>query len=521
MPGRPDEGPAFPRPHGGDSAWAQELLDHLRPAGRDPRRLVAWLARTVEAAVGLQDARGGLLAGERLSLDAAVVADVATGRVSAAALDDGVRHVRLVGIRHPGPDPAAAAVLAVARPAPFDRHTADILGHTAGVLELLLRERELAASGRRLRRATADLRLAILQLLMVEDTVSARRVAAGLWPGLLEEDTARVYVLEGAAAERDRLADACVDVTDGRALVVRCPAVDEHVIVVGPATEVGERLRSLVTDRPGTFLGGSPRQRLALTATAYGQAVTALAVARFRPDRAAVYAARTRPAQLMDPVALRAWAGAVLRPLDALPHHVRAELLATTRLGLEFTAVSAAKVLGVSRNTVRARMDRVAALLGADFSRLAVRAVTHAALNTEAAHGPCDSRGAASDPPSRVRLTELLRTSALGAWAEGLLGRLDEDGRDLRRTLRAWTGADAHAERAAQVLGVHAQTVREHLRAVEPVLERRLTAGGTDLYEVVLAHLVTGELPVPDLGAGAVPAAGAANPDQPDAPVHR
>ncbi|MCC5477591.1 helix-turn-helix domain-containing protein [Streptomyces barringtoniae] len=518
MAGRPDGDPAFQQPNGGDSAWAQELLDQLRPAGRDPRRLVDWLARTVSASVCLQDDRGGLLAGEWLPLDSAVFADVAAGRVSAASLDDGARHVRLVGIRRPGPGPGAGAVLAVARPEPFDRRATEILGRTVGILELLLRERESAESGRRLRRATADLRLAILQLLMVEDTVSARRVAAGLWPGLLEQDSARVYVLEGTAAERDRLADACVDATEGRALVVRCPAVDEHVIVVGPSADVGERLRSLVADRRGTFLGGSPRQRLALTATAYGQAVTALAVARFRSDRYAVYAARTRPARLIDPAALRAWAAAVLRPLDQLPHHVRAELLATTRLGLEFTAVNAAKVLGVSRNTVRARMDRVAALLGADLSRLPVRAVAHAALDTEAAQGPYDLSGGAPGPPTRARLTELLGTSALRSWAEGLLGRLDEDGRDLRGTLRAWTGADAHAERAAQVLGVHAQTVREHVRAAEPVLERRLTAGGTDLYEVVLAQLVTGELPVPDVGT---PGPGTPNPDQPDSPVHR
>jgi hypothetical protein len=499
--GRAEEGPAFQQPYAGDSAWAQELLERLRPAGRDLGRLVDWLARTVGASVCLQDGRGDLLAGQRLPLDSAVLADVAAGRVSAAALADGARQVRLVGIRHQGPGPEAAAVLAVARPEPFDRHTAEILNHTAVVLELLLRERELAEAGRRLRRATADLRLAILQLLMVEDTVSARRVAAGLWPGLLEEDTARVYVLEGAAAERDGLAEACVDSTEGRALVVRCPAVDEHVIVVGPSAEVGERLQDIVAGRPGTYLGGSPRQRLALTSTAYGQAVTALAVARFRPERSAVYAARTRPAQLMDPAGLRAWAAAVLRPLDTLPHHVRAELLATARLGLEFTAVNAAKVLGVSRNTVRARMDRIAGLLGADLSRLAVRAVAHTALNTEALHGPYGPSSGAAERPARIRLAELLGTGALRSWAEGLLGRLDEDGRDLRRTLRAWTGADAHAERAAEALGVHAQTVREHVRAAEAVLERRLTAGGTDLYEVVLAHLVTGELALPDLGA--------------------
>lgn len=511
MADRPDESAALARPYG-DGAWAQQLLDQLRPAGRDLGRLVAWLARSTRATVCLQDAHGGLLAGERLPLDASVVADVASGRLAAAALQDGVRHVRLVGIRHPGPGRAVGAVLAVARPAPFDQHTAEILNHTAGVLELLLRERELTESGRRLRRATADLRLAILQLLMVEDIVSARRVAAGLWPGLLEQDSARVYVVETTAAERDRLADACVDATEGRALVVRCPAMDGHVIVVGPSAGVGERLRSLVAGRPGTFIGGSPRQRLALTATAYGQAVTALAVAHFRPERSAVYAARTRPAQLMDPAGLRAWATGVLRPLDTLPHHVRGELLATTGLGLEFTAVSAAKVLGVSRNTVRARMDRVAALLGADLSRPAVRAVAHLALNTEAAQGPYDPDGPPSHPGAPDGLAQLLGTPALRSWAEGLLGRLDGDGRDLRATLRAWIAADAHAERAARRLGVHAQTVREHVRAAEPVLERRLTAGGTDLYETVLAHLVTGELAVPELGT--------TKRGEPDSPVH-
>ncbi|MFB7505456.1 PucR family transcriptional regulator, partial [Streptomyces broussonetiae] len=57
-----------------------------------------------------------------------------------------------------------------------------------------------------------------------------------------------------------------------------------------------------------------------------------------------------------------------------------------------------------------------------------------------------------------------------------------------------------------------AQTVREHVRAAEPVLERRLMAGGTDLYEAVLAHLVVGELPVPELDM--------ANHGQSDSPVH-
>ncbi|MDQ0913248.1 hypothetical protein QFZ22_009233 [Streptomyces canus] len=102
---------------------------------------------------------------------------------------------------------------------------------------------------------------------------------------------------------------------------------------------------------------------------------------------------------------------------------------------------------------------------------------------------------------------------ALGTWARELLGRLDGDARDLRRTLRSWIAAGGNAERAAQTLAVHAQTVREHVRSAEPVLERRLIASGSDLYEVVLAHLATGELEHPVLLPD--------NPGPPDSPVHR
>ena len=62
--------------------------------------------------------------------------------------------------------------------------------------------------------------------------------------------------------------------------------------------------------------------------------------------------------------------------------------------------------------------------------------------------------------------------SAVGGWARELLGRLEGDTRNVRRTLRTWIAAGGNAERAAQSLGVHAQTVREHVRSAEPVLER-------------------------------------------------
>jgi DNA-directed RNA polymerase specialized sigma24 family protein len=475
---------------GAQSAWAQELLGQLRPTGRDLGRVVDWLARTVDGTVCLRGHDAALLAGRPLELDDALAADVADGRIASAAVEDAARHLRLVRVERPGEEPAA--VLAVSRTAPFDRRAADIVTHTAAVAGLLLGADETAAATRRFERAASDLRLAILQLLMVEDIVSARRVAAGLWPGLLDTDTARVYVAESRPEERDRFADECLDATGERALVVRCPAVDAHVIVVTPGDATADRLRALVGGRPDTFLGGSGRHTLARTATAYGQAVSALAVARFRPDQAALYAERTHPERLVDPAALHAWTARLLGPLDALAHHTRAELLATTRLGLEFTAVSTAKILGVSRNTVRARMDRVQDLLRTDFSELTVRAAVHLALNTQAR---------LTDPPRatgpRTAFAGLLAGPAPRSWAHTLLARLDGDGRDLRRTLRAWLAAGGNAERAAEALGVHPQTVRDHVRAAEPVLQRQLLTPGSDLYEVVLAHLVLGELAPP------------------------
>ncbi|MFF9221024.1 helix-turn-helix domain-containing protein [Streptomyces viridosporus] len=489
-----DDGDRWTQASAGErSTWAQELLEHLRPAGRDVRRVVDWLAGTVRAAVSLQDAAGTLVAGTRLPLGEAPVADITSGRIASAAWEGEGRHLRLVKVGHP----SRTCVLAVSRDAPFDRSASDVVTHTAQVIELLLTARESTAAGHRLRRATADLRLAILQLLMVEDTVAARRVAAGLWPGLLDADTACVYVVESDPGRRDRLAEECLNATQEEALVVRCPAMDGHVIVVSPREATAGELRSLVGRHPDTFLGGSARQSLARTATAYGQAVSALAVARFRTDKTAVYAERTHPERLIDPGVLRGWTARLLRPLDALPHHTRAELLATTRLGLEFTAVSAAKVLGVSRNTVRARMERVETMLGADFDDLTARAVVHLALHTQI--NLLDGQAGTDPGAATPHLADLLAAPAVRAWAQDLLGRLDRDTRNLRRTLRTWIAAGGNAERAAQALGVHAQTVREHVRSAEPVLERQLLAAGTDLYEVVLAHLAVGDLEQPVL----------------------
>ncbi|RLU83602.1 PucR family transcriptional regulator [Streptomyces griseocarneus] len=509
-------------PGQGRAALLTELLAHARPGRggyeRAAERLTHWLglvlggsARlvTAESATGAEQTgaeqsgtSGTEPTADEQSAEVAGVGellrDVATGRLASASAADRGRHLRLVAVgrRRPGP------VLVVTRERPFDDGAAELVGEAAGMLELLVRAGEAEADRRGLEAAVSCLRLAVFQLLMGGDVTLAQRTVAGLSPGLLDTERVDVVVLECPEAERDTVAERCAALTDGLALVVRCPAYDHHVIVVVPlprgraADRAGRALRELVAGRPGVFLGRGGGRPLAQTAVAYEDALRALAVARLRPGRTARHAAETRLTQLLDPAGTTAWAGGLLQPLDAVPYPDRGPLLATTGLGLAFTAVKAASILGVSRNTVRARMDRAARLLGTDLTDLTVRAALHLALDADATFPVPVPPVPGQEPPS---LHGLLATDTVRAWAHELLGRLSADDRDLRGTLRAWVAAGTGADRAARLLGLHAQTVREHLRAAEALLRRQLLSGGGDLYEVVLAFVALGETDPPVL----------------------
>ncbi|MER5640496.1 helix-turn-helix domain-containing protein [Kitasatospora sp. NPDC002227] len=417
-------------------------------------------------------------------------AEIAAGRLRSAALEEDGLSLRLAAVGRGG------AHLTVGRAEPFDQAAAALVGQTAGVLAALLRLRAAEQRRDRLAEAAAGLRVAVFQLLMGGEVTLAQRTAEGLAPGLLDTERARVYILEGPAEERDELARACGGATAGRAMVVRCPATEQHLIVISPLPArsgsepgwdaVGQVLRGFLEHRADRFLGGSGVQPLAEVAGAYGDAVRSLAVARLRPGRAALYAVESRLTEVFDPAVAGAWAAGVLGPLRAVPLGSRDQLLGTLRLGLEFPATSAGKILGVSRNTVRARMDRAAALLGLDLDKVRPRAVLHLALRAEESGAAAEAAG--------VTLAEVLGTPAVRAWATGLLQRLGTDARGLRTTLRTWLAVDTHVERTAQELGLHPQTVREHLRAAEQLLQRQLLSGGSGVYETALAFAALSEL---------------------------
>ncbi|WP_354637773.1 helix-turn-helix domain-containing protein [Kitasatospora camelliae] len=513
---------------------AQERVERLekllaqareRDAGEDRgdriERITSWLAGAVGGSVALCGGRPeGSPAGGWTVPPAAerAVRDLAAGRLRAAALDDGELRLQLVAVGRRSPYP----VLVVGRREPFDRDAKAVVTHTADLLALLLQVAEAEQGRDRLAEVASSLRLAVFQLLMGGEVTLAQRSAEGLGNRLLDTDSARVYVLEGPAAERDRLAAACAEATEGRALVVRCPAYDQHLIVVAPLSgtdspaggtavertvpgldpdagwdEVGAVLLRFVADHPERFLGGSGALPLSQTAGSYGDATRALAIARLTPVRAALYAAESRLVGVLDPLAAGGWAAAVLRPLRELPYSGRDQMLGTLQLGLEFPATSAGRILGVSRNTVRARLDRAAGLIGLDLSEVGARAVLHLALRLDAARGPLAEPPGGPVDGTAVDAAEVLSGPGGSGWARTLLARLDEDGRDLRTTLLTWLEENTGVERTARRLGLHPQTVREHLRGAELLLCRQLLSGGGGLYEVALAFAAVGALHLP------------------------
>ncbi|WP_455410057.1 helix-turn-helix domain-containing protein [Streptomyces hiroshimensis] len=357
------------------------------------------------------------------------------------------------------------------------------------VLGLLLRVAGAEADRREREASSLHLRLAVLQLLMGGDVPLAQRTVAGASPGLLDVDWAWMSLLEMPVEERAQVARDCEELTAGRALVVPCPAFDNHVIVVVPVADVrgadgiGRALSEYVARCPQVFLGRSRFHPLAHVATAYEDAYRNLVAARHLPGRRAGHTARTEPADLLSAAEAARWASDLLRPLEVLPAPTRGQLLWTLSLALRFTAVRTAKIMGVSRNTVRSRMERVGELLGADLDDVRVRTALYVALQLR------DRPAAPGRHGPGPGLPALIGTDAGRAWARDFLGPLDTDARDLHRTLGAWICADCGVEATAGRLGLHPQTVREHLRSTEALLGKELTAGGTDVYEVALAFL--------------------------------
>jgi hypothetical protein len=323
-----------------------------------------------------------------------------------------------------------------------------------------------------------QIRVAGLQLLMTGHADDFRRIIGSLFePGTFDTDTCRVYIAHGPASDRSHVLAACQDAVGARAFVTRCLAYEGDVIVIAPLTGhaaasgtgwdlAGMRLRHVLDALPDWYLGGSGISSLDHTAQAYADASNALLSARYAAGRAALYSSDICLPAVLDERA-GGWAASIIGPLLRQPR--AGQLVETVRLGLVFNHSATAKLLFTGRNVVADRMRRVGSLLSLDLDRFPDRAVLNLALEVNATD--C---GTTASPENAPPLADLLSTRAVRNWADSLFRRLDADARPLRRTVRTWLNHDGHVAETAAALGLRPAAVREHLRAAEALLHRRL-----------------------------------------------
>jgi len=446
--------------------------------------LLRWLARRLDADAVLLNAAGEPeLAVPRCPDDvlrevAGDIKRVITGTSGAAAICGPSWWARIADL---GGDRGGPALLVTAR-TPLPPDGGALIAHAAALLQL-----RWSADERD--RAIDHVREAVLHLLMAGQVSAARRVSDMVKPALAS--VIRVYLLEGPAAARNKIASQCEVVFDGRAWIVRCPVYRRHVIILAPGGNGsgrdpdGKVLRAQQVSREDVAIGAGNEVSLRDAAAGYEQAYHALAVARHRPDRFAQFTARSDLAALLGPGAQQ-WARRALAPLlNFEPPRPQdpcsGELCATLRSWLDFRA-GAWKQLKIHRNTLLERIRHIEAILGRDLEKLPVQAELHLALRLlDQARAP-DATTAALD------LDDLLATPPVEQWAQILLAPLaEEPGQPLLATVRAWLEAGARSDATAAVLGVSARSVHRRLVRAEHCIGRALLGGPSARYDVLLA----------------------------------
>ncbi|WP_432190397.1 helix-turn-helix domain-containing protein [Streptomyces sp. Tue6028] len=476
-----------------ETKYLQALLNHLRsPRPADELgtgALLDHIGRLVDghAAVIAPDGRLVTTSGEVMKnlVDgtcAAPITRVRKGSVGAASVSQNGYFIQLMGVGSAPPRP----VLAVARRAPYSSGMSALLSYTTTALAVQERLARADSVDRQLTEALRLSRLAIFQQLMTGDVHAARRSAEPLLPGLLDTDYVQVYLVDGPDHERSTALRACEQDLGNSALIVQCPVYETQLIVVVPTgadqgnSRVRSRLRHVIAARSRYFLGESRPVRLGRLPDAYQGATQALAVARYLPDHSATQNGERQLAYLVDDTA-SLWARELLKPLEPLADDDRRELTATLRHSLQFGQSGAARLLGVNRKTVSTRCKRAAQLLGFDQEDLQSRALLHFVL--EVAQRPAQGWGLMSAPD----LAEVLASPAAQSWARKLIDPLHEDGRSLLTSLRAWIACNGHVSACSEQLGLHPNTIRNHLSACEQLLGRKLLSNAGGVHDLVLA----------------------------------
>ncbi|MEU8508316.1 helix-turn-helix domain-containing protein [Streptomyces brevispora] len=459
---------------------------------------------------GRADGWAGLLGGDGTVLHG-VARDPGSADVGAPALAaEGARELTALGARSlsfdrgphtallfvlGGPPDTVAPVLAVVGRRPLPDGLSTLLADATLPLTTCWAAETVERKRRRVDLSESRGREAVLHLLMTGQLSIAHQVAGALKPSL--PDPVRVCVVECRSGRRDEVARICTELSGGRSWIVRCPVYARHLILVVPAGpepadgRLGPEMAAVVDD---CVVGISEDVPLSDTATAYGQAFHALAVARGLPGRHARFGSAPEAALVAGAEGAR-WADALLAPL--LTHLPRRgqdpgsqELAATLASWLAFSS-HATEHLKIHRNTLAARLRLIGELLDLDLHRVADQAALDLALRIRAT--PTLPRPPKDEPgPTAASLDAVLRLPAVRSWAVQqlrTLGEPDPPGRaaDPRTTLRTWLECETRLGPTAQSLAISVPGVRKRLTRLETVLQRSLLRTPSARYDLWLA----------------------------------
>lgn len=350
------------------SAQRAIALAALRPDGLGAT--IVELAKQLGTWVGMYDAAGALVREHPIgALDAETLAaledEVGTvlrrGAHAGSSLQSAASSFSLQTLGRGG---ALRGVLAIGVGA-LDREGRDVVTAVIAMAGLALEQH------RRLSRARATLRTAVVHALRAGDAALATRIAQDVGQPLPAAPVV-VAVADAQAPTAGRLLEFLELRADERGGTVFAGADEDAVAVIVPAG--GEQLLADVSDR---F-----RLRLGLSApTGYDAFDAAHAEARLAHERGASPLSRIADVRaagilsLVPDAAGEALARTLLAPLSP-------ELTATVRAWLraDGSQEHAARELGVHRHTVRTRLAAAEAALDVDLSSFAVRAELWAAF---------------------------------------------------------------------------------------------------------------------------------------------
>ncbi|MET9669657.1 helix-turn-helix domain-containing protein [Streptomyces sp. NPDC006475] len=405
-----------------------------------------------------------------------------------AAVQSGI-HTRVVSI---APTRQGEAVLTVSADRPFDEADNLLITHAAKVLGLVDQAQRDYAT---ITQSAREARSISYQLLMNGETDKAQRVMQGLSVGLTDAAGARVYIIDcGSGGQRELSIRRCELAATGRAMVVRCPAEESHIVIVEPVqgpqrdssqAGIAPDLQRLVLSLTGHHLGGSGHRLLTMIAAAREEALTALRLTKHVREPYALAEGDTNLVDLLDPKGARSWALRQLAPIRQELAPPQAEQLERTlSVAFNHPRTIAARILEVHRNTVATRLNRAGELLDRDLNRILNRVVVGLAIDVVA----CPDHAHGEAAAGRIELSDLLTSPPVRSWAETLLEPVIADRRKLSRTLTTWLETDQNVEKTATSLGLSEATIRNHLKTIEVLTSRRLnTLNGLRDLTVALA----------------------------------